>query len=179
MLFQRPVLRLISTGHSWVAVFFVLMGFVNSLKPLMSIRVAEEREALAILATSSFRRPFRLILPASLATIIAWTTCQLGLMEKARSGDAWWLYENTPAPSSSWMQALKHLWTALSQTWTYGGANMYNQPQWTMIFLLQGSMMVFTALLVVTNLTTRWRTLMLTLFIFLSLTLSVVLEDRK
>jgi len=39
--------------------------------------------------------------------------------------------------------------------------------------------MVFTALLVVTNLTIRWRMVMLTLFIFWSLNLSVVLEDRE
>lgn len=179
MLFQRPILRLISTGHSWVAVFFVLLGFVNSLKPLKQARSAQHEAALANLATSSFRRPFRLILPSSLATIIAWTVCQLGLMEGGRTGDAWWLYENTPAPSSSWLLAFSDLWTSLWHTWTYGGSNKYDQPQWTMIFLLQASMMVFTALLIVVNLNARWRTFMLTLFTFWSLNLSVTIEDRE
>ena len=179
MLFQRPVLRLISTGHSWVAVFFVLMGFVNSLKALKLAQLDQRESALSTLATASLRRPFRLILPASLATIIAWAVCQLGLMEGGRTGDAWWLYENTPPPSTSWFQAFMHLWTALWHTWTYGGANMYDQPQWTMIFLLQGSMMVFAALLVVINLNTQWRTFMLTVFVFWSFNLSVALADRE
>lgn len=162
-----------------MAVFFVLMGFVNSLKPLKQARSGQYEAALSNLASSSFRRTFRLILPSSLATMVAWMICQLGLMERGRTGDAWWLYENTPAPSSSWSQALKALSKALWHTWTFGGSNVFDQPQWTMIYLLQGSMMVFTVLLVVINLNARWRTLMLILFVFWSLNLSVALGDRE
>lgn len=177
LLFQRPILRLISMGHSWVAVFFVLLGLVNSLKPLKQARAGKSEGALVDLASSSFRRVFRLMLPATLATLVPWVFCQFGLMENARKGDAWWLYTNTPPPSPNWIQAFRDLWTAVSNTWKFEGDNLYNQPQWTMIYLLQGSMMVFAVLLIVVQLTARWRTVALLVFSLWSISLSARLGD--
>jgi len=63
-LFQRPVFRLVASGHSWVAIFFILMGFVNALKPIQLARDGQVDKALNKLASSSFGRIFRLVLPA-------------------------------------------------------------------------------------------------------------------
>lgn len=178
MLFQRPVLRLIASGHSWVAVFLVLLGFVNALKPVKQLRSGQTEAALSGLNTASFRRAFRLFLPCTLATSIAWFACQLGLMENARRSDAWWLYSNTPPPSPTWAQAIKDLFTALYRTWDFReGDVIYNQPQWTMVFLLEGSMLVFAALLVVARLTTIWRTVMLSMIALWSTNWSFVIGD--
>jgi hypothetical protein len=100
------------------------------------------------------------------------------MYETARNGDAFWLYTNTPEMSSNWSWAFHDLVTALSNTWTLRGNNIYDQPQWALVFLLQGSLMVFMALLMTINLTPFWRTLTIMLFSIWSLDLSAQLIDR-
>ncbi|KAF1972421.1 hypothetical protein BU23DRAFT_555217 [Bimuria novae-zelandiae CBS 107.79] len=156
-LFQRPILRLIASGHSWVAIFFVLLGFVNALKPIKQARSGNSDAALVGLSTAAFRRSFRLVLPASVATIISWTLCQLGAYEISRNSAAYWLYTNTPAPSASWSGAIVDLVQALLATWRLGDNNEYDQPQWALIHLLQGSIMLFFVLLATVQLTPLWR----------------------
>ncbi|KAL8716378.1 MAG: hypothetical protein Q9220_000285 [cf. Caloplaca sp. 1 TL-2023] len=158
-LMQRPVFRLVAQGPAWVAIFIILSGFVNSLKPVKLARSGQPESALSNLAISSFRRSFRLVLPATAATILSWFITQLGAYETARKSDAYWLYETSPSPSSSWGTAIEDLVHAIRTTWTYNPVNPYDQPQWALLYLLQGSMFVFTALLVTINLTPRWRVL--------------------
>ncbi|MCJ1444029.1 MAG: hypothetical protein MMC23_004529 [Stictis urceolatum] len=156
-LFQRPIFRLVAQGHSWVALFFILMGFVNALKPIKLSRTKQTETALSSLAVSCFRRTFRLILPATAATLISWTVCQLGMYETARNGDAYWLYTYTPMMSQSWGTAIDDLFYGLRMTWSYNDINAYDQPQWALVYLLTGSMFVFCAMLMTINLTPGWR----------------------
>lgn len=178
-LFQLPIFRLIAQGHTFVALFFILSGFVNALKPLKLARLNQSEVALSNLAVSSFRRTFRLMLPAAAATTISWTICQLGLYEYARNGDAYWLYTYTPGPSASWGTALDDLMSGLTNTWILGEVNVYDQPQWALIYLLQGSMMIFCALLITVNLTPTWRTICLVIFSIWSFDWSYKIRDRK
>lgn len=67
-LMQRPIFRILSQGPAWVALFFILSGFVNALKPIQLARLGSVETALSSLAISSFRWPFRLILPATAAS---------------------------------------------------------------------------------------------------------------
>ena len=177
-LFQRPILRLVAQGHSWVAIFFLLSGFVNALKPIKLARAGQNETALTNMAVSSFRRTFRLMLPAATATVVSWFICQLGAYETSRTSDAYWLYTYTPAPSSSWGTALEDLVLALRATWTFGVVNQYDQPQWALIYLLEGSMMVFCALLITTNLTPIWRATCLVIFALWSFDWSYQFRDR-
>ncbi|MCJ1318450.1 hypothetical protein MMC15_003778 [Xylographa vitiligo] len=163
-LFQRPILRLVAQGQAWVALFFILSGFVNALKPLKLARAGQIETALANLSLSAFRRTFRLMLPAASATVLSWFLTQLGAYEMGRQSNAFWLYTYAPLPSSSWGTALEDLVNGLRATWTIGVINTYDQPQWALIYLLQGSMMVFCALLIVVNLTPLYRTLTLGIF---------------
>ena len=128
-LFQRPILRLISQGPAWVALFFVLSGFVNALKPIRQARAGSVDTALANLASSSFRRTGRLVLPAAAATVISWFLCQLGAYEMARSSDATWIRETSPSPSVSWTAAVISLFKNIFATWMFGQENEYDQPQ--------------------------------------------------
>ena len=113
--------------------------------------------ALSNMAISSFRRTFRLILPATFATLISWFTCQLGMYEIARNGDAYWLYTYTPRMSWSWIESLDDLRSGLAATWAIRSINAYDQPQWALVYLLMGSMYCFCGLLITINLRPAWR----------------------
>ena len=179
LLFQLPILRLVAQGQAWVAIFFILSGYVNALKPIKLSRAGNVETALLNLAQSSFRRSFRLVLPAAAATVISWAVCQMGAFEIARNSDAYWLYTYTPAPSASWGTGLEDLVNGLRATWTIGIVNPYDQPQWALIYLFQGSMMVFIGLLITINLTPFYRSLTLTLFALWSFDLSYKFKDRS
>ena len=177
-LWQRPIFRLLTQGHSWVALFFLLSGFVNALKPVKLARAHQVETALSNLAVASFRRTFRLMLPAAAATVLSWFLCQLGLYELSRNGDAFWLYTYTPAMSTSWGTAIEDLVQALRNTWTLQSINPYDQPQWALIYLLLGSMMTFCGLLITLNLKPAWRMAMLGAFALWSFDWSFKQFDR-
>ncbi|KAI4088914.1 MAG: hypothetical protein LQ344_005744 [Seirophora lacunosa] len=137
LLMQRPIFRLVGQGASWVAVFIILSGFVNALKPVKYARAGSTEPALANLAVSSFRRSFRLVLPATAATIISWFITQFGAYETAKNSDAYWLYKHSPSPSSTWVSAVDDLLHAIRTTWTYNPDNPYDQPQWALEYPLR------------------------------------------
>lgn len=175
---QQPFLRLVGQGPAWVALFFILSGFVNALKPVKLARSGNIESALSNLAISSFRRPFRLFLPATATTIISWFITQFGAYETARRSDAYWLYITSPSPSPTWGKAFEDLLTAIRTTWLYEPGTPYDQPQWALLFLLQGSMFVFTALLITINLTPRFRVFAIVVCYFWSMNWSTSLSDR-
>ena len=166
-----------SAGHTWVAIFFILMGFVNALKPLKLARSGQAQSAINKLALSSFSRILRLVLPAATATVISWVLCQLGAFETARQSDAYWLNTYTPLPSENIFKAVIDLKDALKHTWMFGIDNIYDQPQWALIYLLQGSLMIIGALLLTVNMAPLWRTGSLFVLSFWSLDLSRVIGD--
>ena len=90
-LIQKPYIRLIGQGPAWVSCFLWLSGFVNALKPIKLMNNGQVDTALANMAVSSFRRAFRLFLPATAATILAWFMCQLGAFETAKNSEAYWV----------------------------------------------------------------------------------------
>lgn len=175
---QLPILRLVGQGQAWVALFFILMGFVNALKPIKLARAGDVDTALSNLATSSFKRSFRLFLPATAATVLSWLICQFGAYETARKSDAYWLYTTSPAPSASWGTAVIDLLFAIRTTWSYNPDNPYDQPQWALLYLLQGSMFVFAALLVTLNLRPRYRVAMFIICYFWSFSWGIRIGDR-
>ncbi|OAL35211.1 hypothetical protein AYO20_05465 [Fonsecaea nubica] len=153
------------------------MGFVNALKPIQLARTDQVDKALRKLALSSFSRVFRLVLPATIATIISWFLCNLDLYSMSAQSDAYWLYTNTPEPSPTWPQAVLDLLGALWATWIYGDENEYDQPQWALIYLLQGSIMIISALLLVVTMTPTWRTVTLLFLAYWSLNWSQLIGD--
>ena len=175
---QKPILRLVGQGHAWVACFIILSGFVNSLKAIKLVRQGNIDGALNNLAISSFRRSFRLFLPATAATILSWFICQFGAYETARQSDAYWLYITSPQPSYSWGTAIEDLIRAVRNTWLFNPENVYDQPQWALLYLLEGSMVCFMGVLATVNLTPRWRIATLTLCWFWSWNWGIRIGDR-
>lgn len=156
VLWQRPVFRLISQGRAFVAIFFVLMGYVNPLKTLEQAREGNKDDALSNLARASFNRTGRLVFPATAVTFITWLVCQLGFFELAIKSDAYWLRATSHQMCASWGYAIIDLFREIIDTWLYA-ENKYDQPQWALSFLLKGSVYIFMTLLVTTNTSTRFR----------------------
>ncbi|OQD89667.1 hypothetical protein PENANT_c002G01155 [Penicillium antarcticum] len=155
-LFQRPFFRLVIQGQAWVAIFMVLLGFVNALKPLQLARRGATADALSTLSTGAFRRKGRLVFPAALMTFLAWLLCQFGVFQLARQVDAYWLRATSPKPSSSLINAIVDLVRGVAGTWLYGD-NAYDQPQWALKHLFRGSLYVFMTLLALVNTTPLFR----------------------
>ncbi|KAJ5511634.1 Acyltransferase 3 [Penicillium expansum] len=137
---------LVIQGQAWVAIFLVLLGFVNALKPLQLARRGATADALATLSTGAFRRKWRLVFPAALMTILAWLLCQFGAFQLGRRVDAYWLRATSPQQSPSLVAAIVDLIRQIAGTWMYG-ENAYDQPQWALLPLFRGSLYVFMTLL--------------------------------
>lgn len=125
-----------------MAIFALLMGYVCALKPLKLARAGKQPEALSAIAKAAFRRPPRLILPATIAMIIAWTLAQLGAFVPAsRSDSDWFRYASPVCDPTLWME-VKRLARNFWSVWT-GGHMDYDDHQWTMLPFLKGSFIIF------------------------------------
>jgi hypothetical protein len=143
-------------GRASVAAFAILAGYVNALKPTRQARAGQVDAALSGIAKSAFRRTGRFMIPAVVATTMSWLICQFGAYNVANYADSLWLRETSPYPSGGFGSALLDLWWSLLGTWTTG-ANAYDKIQWTLCFLLRGSMLVYLTLFATTFVKSRWR----------------------
>jgi peptidoglycan/LPS O-acetylase OafA/YrhL len=66
-IWQQVPLRLHCQGSTWVAVFFVLTGYVNCLKPIANSRAGEYTNLFTDLSKAAFKRTGRLVLPTTCA----------------------------------------------------------------------------------------------------------------
>ena len=87
-----------------------MSGFVCSLKPLKLARANRVEEARAAIASSTFRRFFRLGGPAIVSTIISWFCDSIGVFTTARSipQDPFTVQESLP-----FLAGLKELFSSL------------------------------------------------------------------
>lgn len=79
---QLPFIRILYSGRPMVHIFFVISGFVLSYKPMKAIRAGELEKCYTALASSTFRRPFRLFGPCIVSTAIIGVLIQTGFMYK-------------------------------------------------------------------------------------------------
>jgi len=145
-LFHLPILRLPSIGQAWVAVFLTLTGYVVALKPIRQARNGEIPSALYDLTSATLKRPARLILPTTAATISVWTMAQLGAFKMGEASGVGGVHDTSPLPSDSFGRAIQDLYYNLFTTWS-SSENYYDHHQWAMLYILFGSMMVFLTLL--------------------------------
>ncbi|KAJ5142818.1 Acyltransferase 3 [Penicillium bovifimosum] len=76
---QLPILHMLISGHIMVAIFFVLSGYVLSYKPLKTIRSRSFDQTFTALASGTFRRAFRLYIPAIAGILCVFVAVRLGL----------------------------------------------------------------------------------------------------
>lgn len=156
MLFQLPFLRCLVMGRASVAAFALLSGYVNSLSAIKKSRAGNLDAALSGIAKSAFRRTGRFMIPAVLSTTLSWLVCQFGAYKVAKMASSNWIRDTSPEPSTSFAAAFYDLFYSLGRTWL-DGANKYDKIQWTLTFLLQGSMMTYLILFSTMYVKPRWR----------------------
>jgi Acyltransferase family len=110
-LFQRPFLRLIAAGPFWTSIFFLLSGYVCAFKPIRLANAGQADEARRVIASSAFRRVFRIGVPATILTFIAWTLCQMGIFRLVGPYEFWadWLPNTTPRYVPGFIPAIRAL----------------------------------------------------------------------
>jgi hypothetical protein len=141
-----PFVRAFAEGFPWVALFLLLSGFVNALKPIKQMRSGQQDAALRTIALNCFRRSLRLVIPCTIATLISWTICQFGGYKVGKAVDNHWMASTSPEASATFGQAIKDLTWTIYTTWT-AADNYYDKNQWTMVWFLKGSMALFLALI--------------------------------
>ncbi|KAL8868760.1 MAG: hypothetical protein Q9174_004772, partial [Haloplaca sp. 1 TL-2023] len=159
-LLQLPFIRCLTMGRASVAVFAIVTGYVNSLGPLKKSRTGNADAALSGVAKSAFRRFGRFMIPAMVATTISWLACQFGAYDVAHLADSQWIRDTSPAKSSSFAGAIYDLLHNLGTTWI-DGYNTYDRIQWTLTYLLKGSMMTYLSLFALVYVKPRWRMIIL------------------
>jgi hypothetical protein len=145
-IWQQPFVLLFFTGYPWVALFLILSGWVNALKPLILMNSGHQEKAAVSLSSSCFRRILRLILPITVATTISWVMAQLGAYKIGRLVDNGWLNDTRPEPSMNFYQAVMDLFHNFYSTWAES-SNYYDKNLWCMAAFLSCSFALYLALL--------------------------------
>ena len=160
MLFQLPFFRNLVMGRSSVAAFALLSGYVLSLKPIKQSRAGAIDAAFSGIAKSAFRRTGRFMIPAIISTTLSWLACQFGAYKVAKMASSNWIRDSSPSPSGSFAAAIYDLFYNLGRTWL-DGANNYDKIQWTLTYLLKGSLMTYLTLFATMYVKPRWRMVIL------------------
>lgn len=153
---QLPILRIPWQGRLGVTIFAFLTGYVCALKPIKQARNGDTLASFTSIAKSAFRRPPRLILPATIAMVISWTMAQCGAFTAANRSDSWWCRYASPVPLKTFREEVIRLFTSFLSAWTNGNM-VYDDHQWALLPLLQASMLVYILLIATTYVQFRWR----------------------
>ncbi|TVY80606.1 hypothetical protein LSUE1_G006711 [Lachnellula suecica] len=147
-----PVVRTFFTGgHFAVTVFFVISGYVLSLKPLSLIYAGEHLKLGDNLASALFRRWPRLHIPVIVTTFLYMTSWHL-----------FGLWTEPEVHQETWGAEL-WLWYTELKNFTFvfrsGGEPMfrYNFHVWSIPVEFRGSLIIYTALLAFSRLTKNAR----------------------
>ena len=151
LLLQLPIIRILHSGRSSVTIFFVISGFVLTLRTLTAIHKGQGDKVLDGLAGSLFRRPFRLYLPILVSTgiaavLIRWNNVYI---PDLNGGDI-------PPHPATWQEQVQN-WFEVTERMVspfYGvtgrqnlWGNSYNGHLWTIPVEFKGSLEVFLLLL--------------------------------
>lgn len=147
-------------GRPSIAIFAVLTGYVASMRPIKQARAGMTDQALSNIAKTAFRRTGRFVFPSMVATTVAWLWCELGAFRIAMHSESNWIRDTSPEPSSSFAAAFWGLFDNLLSTWI-NGRNRYDPIQWTLTYLLKGSMMTYLTLFATIYVKPRSRMLIL------------------
>ncbi|RAL01962.1 acyltransferase family protein [Aspergillus ibericus CBS 121593] len=161
---QWPVLRIPWQGRIGVTIFAFLTGYVCGLKPMKLSRAGNHLGAFTAVAKSAFRRPPRLILPATIALIISWAMAQSGAFNVANRSDCWWCRYAAPDLEDSFRSEVIRLGQNFLSTWTTGYM-AYDDHQWALLPLLKASMLVYLLVCATMFVRFRWRVVIYSLMI--------------
>lgn len=155
---QLPFIRLPWQGRIGVTMFAFLTGYVCAIKPLRQVKSGNLSGALTTLGKSAFRRPPRLILPATLALLISWAFAQIGGFTVSQRCDSLWLRETSPHEIGNLYDEVHRLFRNFQMTWTEGHME-YDDHQWALLPLLQGAFTIYVTLFATCFMKVRYRML--------------------
>ncbi|CAI7572287.1 unnamed protein product [Penicillium palitans] len=139
---QWPVFRIPWQGRLGVTIFAFLTGYVCALKPLKQSRNGDILGSFTSVGKSAFRRPPRLIFPATIALLISWVMAQFGAFIAANRSDCWWCrYAAVDLAPTFWEEFVR-LFKTFLEVWTTGYM-AYDDHQWALLPLLQASMLIY------------------------------------
>ncbi|KAK2749881.1 hypothetical protein FQN57_005297 [Myotisia sp. PD_48] len=142
---QLPILRLPWQGRLGVTIFAFLTGYVCALKPLKLSRGGNYMAAYTSITKSAFRRPPRLIFPATIAMAIAWVLAQFGAFKVGNRCDSGWIrYSSVQTKDTLWGEVM-HFFHEFFSVWSNGQMD-YDDHQWALRPLLRVSMAVYVTL---------------------------------
>ncbi|KAJ4395808.1 hypothetical protein N0V93_000022 [Gnomoniopsis smithogilvyi] len=147
--FQLPIVRTFNSGTASVATFFVISGYVITIKTLTIIHKGgpqSNERLLPTLCGAFFRRPFRLFVPAIVSTfMIAVINQHFGIFERSVRR----LPDLNSQLSDWYNETLRMLNTFDLHKTRYGVAvPIYNAHLWTIPIEFKNSVLVFMLLLV-------------------------------
>jgi peptidoglycan/LPS O-acetylase OafA/YrhL len=157
--FQRPFIRVVHNAEGMVNIFFLISGYVLSYRLLMFMRNREMERLLEGLASSTFRRFFRLYVSAGVATFISMLLIRLDWLEFAWMGvqrkdtffEQFW----------DWLQdfgSFSNPFASLEGFWFQDiFCARYLYPTWTIPLEFRGSMVLFAFCTAVCKLSTKHR----------------------
>jgi hypothetical protein len=125
--------------------FAFLTGYVCAIKPLRQAKSGNIPAALMTLGKSAFRRPPRLIMPATIALVLAWAFAQIGAFEVAHRSDSHWFRRSVPQNIGGLSTEIPRLIANFQTSWS-GGNNEYDDHQWALLPLLQGAFLIYVLL---------------------------------
>ncbi|KAI9772829.1 MAG: hypothetical protein M1840_008711 [Geoglossum simile] len=166
---QLPFLRLLISGPSMVAIFFLVSGYSLSIGPLKELQNGSSSKCLDRTASAIFRRPIRLFLPSIASTFIVMICVSLGMYTK---GDAMRDGENQPGFREPNPQIRVNLWEQFwdweretaqwLMIWRFDhGNHSYDCHLWTLPVEFRCSIILFVTIAAVANSRARARLLVL------------------
>lgn len=154
---QLPFIRVLYSGRPMVHIFFVISGFVLSYKPLKAIHTRDLEQCYTALASSTFRRPFRLFGPCIVSTAIIGVLIQNGFMYRPlpTATRQFWAWTDAVFHSITWPWA-----------WDFDLRPAFDIHLWSIPIEFVHSMLLFLTLLMLSRLRPQVRTA--TMFILLA-----------
>jgi peptidoglycan/LPS O-acetylase OafA/YrhL len=163
---QLPIIHMVISGHVMVTIFFVISGYVLSHKPLKLLHSNSWERAFHTLASSTFRRGFRLYLPSIAGLFCVLVAVRLGLfhystMVREEGSTIRGINEQHPPIYHSlgrqifdWYLTVVHLMDPWNWNLFY---NSYNPHLWTIPVEFRCSILLFLTLLTTSKLRPRSR----------------------
>lgn len=127
--------------------FAFLTGYVCAIKPLHQIKSGNISGALTTLAKSAFRRPPRLLLPATLSLMMSWVVAQMGGFKTATVCDSEWIRSSTVKTLPTIEQEIWRFPYEWRKMWLSPGPDpAYDEHTWALEPLLRGAIMIYVVL---------------------------------
>ena len=105
---------------------------------------------------SAWRRPPRLIFPATIALVISWTMAQFKAFVVANRSDCWWCRYASPDLAPTFWEELIRLPENFLGVWT-NGYMAYDDHQWALLPLLRAAMLIYVILAALMFVKFKWR----------------------